>query len=411
MPTGGRPARTGRRRRCTTCCCDVGDLTRDEAAARCRAPRAEVDDWLDALVRQRRVIEVRVADQDRVAAAEDAARLRDAIGVALPPGLPAAFTDPVDDPLADLVVRYARTHGPFHAIDVAHRLGIPRERVEATLTWLAQRDRVVAGEFRPGGTDREWCDTEVLRRVKQRSLAALRREVEPVDDAAYARFLVAWHGADQPRRGPDVLLDAIAQLQGVADPRVHPRDRRPAGPGRRLLAPPTSTRCCPPARSSGSAPSRSDPRTDGSCCASATSPTGSPRPLPDEDDRPAEPVHDALRAHLAAAGASFWPDLFAASGVGRPGAGAGGALGPRLGRRGHQRRLRAPSAACRRRRAGRGPGAGTGGRGHAPADCGASARPSAAGRWSLTTGLRDPRADDTVGPRRWPSSCSSGRGW
>ncbi len=373
---------------------DVGDLTRDEAAARCRAPRAEVDDWLDALVRQRQVIEVRVADQDRVAAAEDAARLRDAIGVALPPGLPAAFTDPVADPLSDVVSRYARTHGPFHAIDVAHRLGVPRERIEATLTWLAQRDRVVAGEFRPGGTDREWCDTEVLRRVKQRSLAALRREVEPVDDAAYARFLVAWHGADQPRRGPDVLLDAIAQLQGVPIPAsILETDVLPA-------------------RVDGYSPADLDALlSSGEVVWFGAEPLGSSDgrlvlcfrdvadrlapPLPDEDERPAEPVHDALRAHLASAGASFWPDLFAASGVADQElvlaalwdlVWAGEVTNDAFGA------VRGLSASSRGGR----PRGGAGRARPRPGRLRRIGPPSAAGRWSLTTTLREPPPSDTV---------------
>ena len=293
---------------------DVGDLTAAEVVARCDPPdgdAATAQAWLDELVAARRVIVVGVAGQDRYAAAEDAARLRDAVGVALPPGLPAAFTDPVDDPLADLVSRYARTHGPFHTHDAAERLGVPRGRVDATLQWLAARDRVVAGAFRPGGTDREWCDTTVLRRVKQRSLAALRQEVEPVEPDGYARFLVAWHGVDNPARGADALLDAIATLQGVPIPAsILEQDVLPARVAGYSSADLDALLSSGEVVWFGAEPLGAN---DGRVVLAfrTTAPLFAPLP---GDDAPNGPVHDALRAHLAAAGASFWPDLFAASG-------------------------------------------------------------------------------------------------
>src|SRR5690606_34801600 len=112
----------------------------------------------------------------------------DALGVPPPPGLPDAFLEPVARPTADLVARYARTHGPFRPDDVAARLGLPADTVAMALDELVRESRVVVGEFRPGGTRREWCDAEVLRRLRRRSLAALRREVEPVEPDALARF-------------------------------------------------------------------------------------------------------------------------------------------------------------------------------------------------------------------------------
>ena len=152
------------------------------------------------------------------AAVEDAARLRDALGCQLPPGVPAVFTEPVGDPLGDVVGRYARTHAPFPASQAGAALGLPDSVVEEVLTRLAREDRVTAGTFRPGGP-REWVDTEVLRRLKRRSLARLRRQVEPVDPAALARMLTAWHQIEEePSPGGGSLLDTIARLQGYLIP-------------------------------------------------------------------------------------------------------------------------------------------------------------------------------------------------
>ncbi|MEL6985748.1 MAG: DEAD/DEAH box helicase, partial [Actinomycetota bacterium] len=127
-----------------------------------------------------------------VAAADDASRLRDALGVALPPGLPAAFTESVDDPLSDLVSRFARTNGPFVTAQVASALGVESARLTETLEDLERQGRVVRGEFRPDGVEREWCHAEVLRVLRRRSLAALRSEVEPVEAEVLARFVPSW---------------------------------------------------------------------------------------------------------------------------------------------------------------------------------------------------------------------------
>ncbi len=291
----------------------VGDLTLDELSLRAHATGDELDRWVAELVEERRAIRVRVADEDRVAAAEDASRLRDALGVALPPGLPAAFTDPVDDPLVDLVSRYARTHGPFLTRQPARRLGIPAERVEAALRHLERTERVLRGEFRPDGVEREWVDVEVLRRLRRRSLAALRREVEPVDAASLGRFLPAWHGVTGPtRRGLEALVETVAQLQGVPVPAsVLERD---------VLAD----------RLAGYSPADLDQliaagevvwlgaeplgATDGRLVVCFRDQAHLLAPDPPEEP-PAEPVHDALRHQLATAGASFWPDLLVASGT------------------------------------------------------------------------------------------------
>jgi ATP-dependent helicase Lhr and Lhr-like helicase len=192
----------------------LGDLSRSEIEVRSEAGIA--DPAIDELVKTRRAFAVRFAGgEQRFIAVEDAARYRDAIGVPLPPGLPVTLLEPVADPVADLVRRFGRTHGPFTSKDVSARLGLGVAVVDGALAKLLASGRVVDGEFRPGGRGREWCDAEVLRTVRQRSLARLRQEVEPVEATALGRFLVGWHALARPKRGLDGLLDAIEQLQAV----------------------------------------------------------------------------------------------------------------------------------------------------------------------------------------------------
>ncbi len=192
----------------------LGPLSRDELVERSR-DGLDVATAVDGLLRELRLIEVSVAGEHRLADAGDAARLRDALGVALPQGLPTAFTDPVDHPLRDLVERYARTHTPFTASDVAERYGIGPDPVRVVLGELEGAGRVVRGEFLPHGTQREWCDPDVVRLIRRRTLAALRKEVEPVDASRLVRFLPEWTGVGSRRRGYDALADVIGQLQGA----------------------------------------------------------------------------------------------------------------------------------------------------------------------------------------------------
>ncbi|MFI6790333.1 DEAD/DEAH box helicase [Nonomuraea sp. NPDC050383] len=186
--------------------------------------------WLEDLERARRAIRVRVAGEEQWAAIEDAARMRDALGVPPPVGVPHAFLEPVADPLADLVARHARTRGPFHAGTAAARFGLGVAVVRDALHRLAASGRVVNGEFRPGGRGEEWCDAGVLRMLRRRSLARLRKEVEPVAPETLALFLPAWHGitGSSGTAGParqagaaramDALVHAVEQLQGAAVP-------------------------------------------------------------------------------------------------------------------------------------------------------------------------------------------------
>lgn len=300
---------------------DVGELTDAEIAARCAGPPPGVHDepavaveWTELLLNERRAIRVQIAGEDRVAAAEDAGRLHDGIGATISPGLPGAFTAPVEAALDDLVARYARTHGPFTTAEVAGRLGITVDAALVVLARLEAEGRVVHGELRPEGLEREWCDEGVLRVLRRRSLASLRREVEPVDAPTLGRFLPAWHGVGAGRRGIDALVAAIDQLQGAAVPvSVLERDVLPA-------------------RVDGYQPAMLDEL----CSRGALAWVGSGA-LGGDDGRvrlyfrdrarllggawgaAAEPptgtLHDSLRSGLGSRGASFWSDLVTMAGT------------------------------------------------------------------------------------------------
>ncbi|WP_435820026.1 ATP-dependent helicase [Micromonospora purpureochromogenes] len=191
----------------------VGDLSAAELAER-GAPLP----WLTELEAARRVLRVRVAGEERWVVIEDAARLRDALGVALPVGVAEAYLAPVADPLGDLVARYARTHGPFAAATCAARFGLGVFVVEQALRRLAATGRVVSGEFAPDTVGTQWCDAEVLRLLRRRSLAALRREIEPVPPRALAAFLPRWQQVGSSARGVEALAATIEQVQGAAVP-------------------------------------------------------------------------------------------------------------------------------------------------------------------------------------------------
>ncbi len=203
----------------------LGPLTTAEVAARLavdqRSEAAQgpaAAEGLLELAAARRVLQVSYAGRDWWAGIEDAGRLRDALGVPVPLGVPAAFTEPVPDPLGDLVSRYARTHGPFTTADLAERFGLGPAVVLGALRRLAGARRIVEGEFRPHGTGSEWCDAEVLRRLRRRSLAALRHEVEPVDQVTVGRFLPVWQHVGGRLRGIDGVASVIEQLEGARIP-------------------------------------------------------------------------------------------------------------------------------------------------------------------------------------------------
>ncbi len=285
----------------------LGPLSLAEIDA--RSEGAGAADWVAGLVAERRAIPASIAGDDRVAAAEDAGRLRDALGVAVPVGLPTVFTDPVDAPLVDLVSRFARTHGPFTTAQAAGRFGVTVARAAAALAALEGGGRVVQGEFRPDGVEREWCDVDVLRQLRRRSLARLRHEVEPVDGATLARFLGEWHGLGSPRRGMDALVDVLGQLQGAPLPASVVESE--------IL----------PARLAEYRPAELDElATAGELVWVGAGAIGAndgrvrlvfrdqagllvPEAGPDADDLAEGPVHRALLDRLGQRGASFWGDL------------------------------------------------------------------------------------------------------
>ncbi|MEY3733264.1 MAG: hypothetical protein RL347_623 [Actinomycetota bacterium] len=195
---------------------DLADLLRvvGPLDADARAARGIAEAWAQELLEARRAISVRIAGREHLAAIEDAGRLRDALGVALPPGVPDAFLEITPDPLADLIARYSRTHGPFTSHDVAEALGIGVSVAEQALRRLESSGRLVSGGFRPDTAGTEWCDRDVLRRIRRRSVAALRDEMEPVPASTLARFLPAWQGLTDPGTGVDATYAAIEVLAG-----------------------------------------------------------------------------------------------------------------------------------------------------------------------------------------------------
>ncbi len=194
----------------------LGDLNRAELLRRLASVDLAIH--VERLLRAKRILEVKIAGEKRLIAVEDAARYRDALGIPLPPGLPRAMLAPVARPVLELVRRFARTHGPFTLGEVAGRFDLDMQQAEAALRELLLDGRIVEGGFRPGGVHREWCDAEVLRLIRRKSLSRLRKEVEPVEQHMLARFNTHWQGVLQRRRGLDALLDAIENLQGAPLP-------------------------------------------------------------------------------------------------------------------------------------------------------------------------------------------------
>ncbi len=191
----------------------LGDLSDDELDARIE-PR-EREQWYQHLAAQGRALRVRIAQEVRTIAAQDAARYRDALGVVLPMGIVTAFLEPVQAPLNDLLLRFAKTHGPFVPSAIIERFRLAPQTVAETLQQLEREGALVRGAFLPHGLGQEYCSVEVLRRLKQVSLAKLRRQIEPVEPETYARFLHQWQHLATPLRGLDGVLSVVEQLQGV----------------------------------------------------------------------------------------------------------------------------------------------------------------------------------------------------
>ncbi|HEX8075237.1 MAG TPA: hypothetical protein VF545_09675, partial [Thermoleophilaceae bacterium] len=285
----------------------VGDLTTAEAQERA-LEAVSAKRMLEQLRGERRAVEMRIAGQPRWIAAEDAGLYRDALGAMPPGGLPETFLEPVVEPLRRLVRRYARTHGPFTTGELAARYAVDPAPV---LRELERAGDLMRGELRPGGSEREWCDPDVLRRLRRASLASYRKEVEPAEQRALARLLPAWQGVDVAPpggAGVDRLREALVPLQGVAlAPEVWERDVLPRRVG--AYSPTWIDALCSGGelvwvgagslgRHSGKLALyfREDARWLG--------------PPPNRADRPGEPLHDAIRGRLER-GASFWTDLIA----------------------------------------------------------------------------------------------------
>ncbi len=206
----------------------LGDLSRVEVSDRCdlSSDPQSADNWIASLLDQGRIIQLSIADEERFVAAEDAARYRDALSIQLPSGIAAALLEPVESPLVDLVSRFGRTHGPFSKEDVGARFGLPPDQVNGVLVELGQNGRLISGDFttpeqdneQTSTTDKQWCDANVLRIWKQRSLALVRQQIKPASPEVCTRFLIDWHGIGRRRNGPEALLDVVEQLQGIALP-------------------------------------------------------------------------------------------------------------------------------------------------------------------------------------------------
>ncbi|MGV1048903.1 MAG: Lhr family helicase, partial [Solirubrobacterales bacterium] len=288
---------------------NLGDMTAAECEERVAAGYS-AKSMLDKLLAERRVARVRVAGEERCIAAEDAGLYRDALGVPEPPGLPETFLEEHPDAMRALVRRYARTHGPFPTAQLAERYGVDPS---PALRELESEGALVRGELLPGGTEREWCDSEVLRRVRRASLARLRKEVEAADRTELARFLPSWQNVDAFRpqgAGLDRLREALVPLQGVAlTPKVWERDVLP----RRLGT--YSQNWLDELCTSGElvwvgagALGRSDGRV--ALYFREDVRLAGPPPANAKLEPVAGEVHDAIRERLAA-GPSFWLDLLA----------------------------------------------------------------------------------------------------
>ena len=365
----------------------LGPMPTEGIAARSRDDDAA--GIVGGLEKDRRILNVRVAGQSAWAAVEDAARLRDALGTALPPGVPDVFLEPVPDPLGDFIGRFARTHGPFTIGDVTAAFGLPVAVVVQQLSTLERAGRVTLGAFRPGGRDQEWVDTEVLRRLKRRSLAVLRKEIEPVEQSALGRFLPVWHGVRTTVRSrqPAGLVDTIRRLQGATLPasvleRDLLEDRLTYSPGMLDQLTVAGEVVWVGRGALG-------PR-DGRLSLYFRDQLPHLYLAPDTAP-PRGVIHGRLRDHLADRGASFFAELYAAAEGGDPvavldslwdlvwaGEVTNDSLAP----------LRAFLSGKRPRRPGR-------------PSVPSQFPPSSAGRWYLVADLLDPLVDPTVAATAW----------
>jgi len=285
----------------------LGDMTAEECELRVEEGYSAVS-MLEKLIKERRAAIVRVAGEERYIAAEDAGLYRDALGVPPPAGLPESFLEPVEDAIVSLVRRYAATHVPFPTRQLADRYGVDPS---PALRELERAGVVVRGELLPGGTSREWCEADVLRRLRRASLARLRQEVEATDPRELARFLPSWQNVDAHGRsgaGPDRLREALVPLQGVAlTPKTWERDILPRRLGE--YSPTWLDELCTSGELvwiGAGALGRSDGRV--ALYFREDIRLAGPPPGNVRLDRPEGETHDAIRERLAQ-GPCFWLDL------------------------------------------------------------------------------------------------------
>jgi ATP-dependent Lhr-like helicase len=387
----------------------VGELSLAEAGARTEGGEAVAAGWLRELAATRRAVQIRVAGDERWIAIEDVARYRDGVGASPPRGVPDAFLGSVTGALEGLLARYARSHGPFLAVDPAARWGLPIGVVEDALARLGAAGTIVRGEFRPNGTEREWCDPEVLRLLRRRSLARLRREVEPVDPETLGRFLPAWQGVapsgsePAPLRGSaalERLAEVVDQLAGVPIPAsVLERDVLPARiPGYQPRLLDELGAMGEVAWVGRGSLGRDDGRVVLYRPGREPLLPGGPRAggAGDGAGSPGEPLHQAIRDHLVTRGASFFRAIQGAAGRATDADGRSVAISDRIvldalwdlvwaGEVTND--TFAPLRALRwkrpQRSGSRGSGGGGGGRLPRPGRLTSLGPPEAAGRWSL----------------------------
>ena len=288
----------------------IGDLSVAEIERRVIDPAA-APGLIESLVGERRACVVRVGGEPRVIAAEDAGRYRDGLGVMPPAGLPEAFLEDVPGALRAIVARYARARGPFHITEPAERYALDRAALEAPLAALESEGALVRGELRPGGSGREWCDAEVVRRLRRASLATLRREIEPADPRALGRFLPDWQRVDRPggARGADALREALGDAPG-ARAAGRPVGGRGLPAARRRLRPGVAGRAGGTrARSCGSAPGRAAWAAGAWPSTSARTRRCWARPPPTPPPTTRSPTGCGPPSR---GGASFWDDLLVA---------------------------------------------------------------------------------------------------
>ncbi|MCH2109136.1 MAG: DEAD/DEAH box helicase [Polyangiaceae bacterium] len=213
----------------------LGPLSQEEVVER-MTPGTNIAPLLLELTQSARVLRVGKDTAPLLAAAEDAARLRDGLGYNLPAGLPQAFLEPVATPLEDFIQRHARTHGPFSFRSLEERFPSCGADLRNSLDKLTQEGRLLRGQFLPQGSEDEWVDKEVLQRLKRLSLQKLRGTIEPVPQSTLQHFALDWHQLkgealtslkDTPFQdfakkerpgGLELLLDTVERLEGIPLP-------------------------------------------------------------------------------------------------------------------------------------------------------------------------------------------------